>query len=172
MILDVPLSYLELLSPKVTNSNHPQSICSILVYTKGSFRISNSFSCKEKIYQLKYNICVQFLLSLVYTVSKGVGAPRGAVMYEWGLRLPRHCGGKSLRRIKTETCFSHNQINYLYSQFSSLDKSENGTLSWEDFQWILGLVINPLRDWLISGFFPEGKDQAGFHGFIKSLAHF
>lgn len=162
--------YLELLSPKVTN--HPQSVCSILVYTKSSFRISNSFSCKEKIYQLKYNICVQFLLSLVYTVSKGVGAPWGAVMCEWGLRLPCHCGGKSLRRIKTETCFSHNQIIYLYSQFTSLDKSENGTLSWEDFQWIPGLVIKPLGDWLISGFFPDGKDQAGFHGFIKSLVHF
>ncbi|KAJ1057805.1 hypothetical protein K5549_013145 [Capra hircus] len=93
-------------------------------------------------------------------------------MCEWGLGLPRHCGGKSLMRIKTETCFSHNQIIYLCSQSTSLDKSENGTLSWEDFQWIPGLVIKPLGDWLISGFFPEGKDQAGLHGFIKSLAHF
>ncbi|OWJ99578.1 hypothetical protein Celaphus_00010111, partial [Cervus elaphus hippelaphus] len=66
---------------------------------------------------------------------------------------------KSLRRIRMETCFSHNQIIYLYSQFTSLDKGENGTLSWEDFQWIPRLVIKPLGDWLINS--AKCKDKNG-----------
>uniref|UniRef100_A0A8C6DWN2 EF-hand domain-containing protein n=1 Tax=Moschus moschiferus TaxID=68415 RepID=A0A8C6DWN2_MOSMO len=79
--------------------------------------------------------------------------------------LLRH---SQMTEIKMETCFSHNQIIYLYSQFTSLDKGENGTLSWEDFQWIPELVIKSLGDWLISAFFQEGKDQAGFRESAKS----
>lgn len=50
---------------------------------------------------------------------------------------------EELEEIK-ETSFSHSQITDLYSQFTSLDKGENGALSWEDFQLILELVINLL----------------------------
>ena len=68
--------YLELLSPKVTNSYSPQSICSIIVYTKSSFRISNLFSCKEKIYQLKYNFVYNSFVISLHSFFRCGGSPR------------------------------------------------------------------------------------------------
>ncbi|KAM9577761.1 calcineurin B homologous protein 1-like [Trichechus inunguis] len=79
---------------------------------------------------------------------------------------------EELEEIKQETGFSHSQIIRLYDQFISLDKGKNGTLSWEDFQQIPELVINPLGDRIISAFFPEGEDQVNFCGFIRTLAYF
>ncbi|CAD7681810.1 unnamed protein product [Nyctereutes procyonoides] len=60
------------------------------------------------------------------------------------------------------TNFSHSRITYLYCQFTSLDKGENGALSRDYFQLIPELVISPLG----------GEDQVNFHGFIKTLAQF
>nr|XP_025746170.1 calcineurin B homologous protein 1-like [Callorhinus ursinus] len=74
--------------------------------------------------------------------------------------------------IKKETGFSHSQITHPYSQFTSPDKGENGTLSREDFQRIPELAINPLGDRIINAFFPEGEDQVNFRGFMRTLAHF
>ncbi|XP_032617929.2 calcineurin B homologous protein 1-like [Hylobates moloch] len=78
---------------------------------------------------------------------------------------------EELEEIKKETGFSHSQITHLYSRFTSLDKGENGTLSWEDFQRIPELAINPLGD-RINAFFPEGENQVNFRGFMRTLAHF
>ncbi|EHB07959.1 Calcium-binding protein p22 [Heterocephalus glaber] len=79
---------------------------------------------------------------------------------------------EELEEIKKETCFSHSQITGLYSQFTSLDKGENGTFSREDFQRIPELAINPLREQIINAFFPEGDDQVNFRWFMRILAHF
>ena len=79
---------------------------------------------------------------------------------------------EELKEIKKGTGFSHSQITFLYSQFTSLDKGENETLSREDFQKIAELAINPLGDRIINAFFSEGEDQISFRGFMRTLAHF
>ena len=46
--------------------------------------------------------------------------------------------------IEVETGFTPNQIERLYSRFTSLDKGDNGFLCREDFHRIPELAINPL----------------------------
>jgi calcineurin B homologous protein 1 len=46
--------------------------------------------------------------------------------------------------IQEETGFTPNQIERLYSRFTSLDKRDNGFLCREDFHRIPELAINPL----------------------------
>ena len=46
--------------------------------------------------------------------------------------------------IQQETGFTPNQIERLYSRFTSLDKGDNGFLCREDFHRIPELAINPL----------------------------
>ena len=46
--------------------------------------------------------------------------------------------------IQEETGFTPNQIERLYSRFTSLDKGDNGFLCREDFHRIPELAINPL----------------------------
>uniref|UniRef100_A0A2I2YIN4 EF-hand domain-containing protein n=1 Tax=Gorilla gorilla gorilla TaxID=9595 RepID=A0A2I2YIN4_GORGO len=59
---------------------------------------------------------------------------------------------EELEEIKKETGFSHSQITRLYSRFK--------------------LAINPVGDWIINAFLPEGEDQVNFRGFLQTLAHF
>ena len=46
--------------------------------------------------------------------------------------------------IELETGFTPNQIERLYSRFTSLDKDDKGFLCGEDFHRIPELAINPL----------------------------
>lgn len=65
-------------------------------------------------------------------IPSGAPAPRGAaslVMWCQASKLPWDEG---LEEVKDETGFSHNQITGLCSWFTSLDKGQKGTLSWED----------------------------------------
>uniref|UniRef100_V5HW85 Putative calcium-binding protein p22 n=1 Tax=Ixodes ricinus TaxID=34613 RepID=V5HW85_IXORI len=50
---------------------------------------------------------------------------------------------EEIQEIQQETGFSANQIERLHSRFTSLDKTDNGTLSREDFLRIPELAINP-----------------------------
>lgn len=68
---------------------------------------------------------------------------------------------------------SHNQIERLYSRFTSLDRTDCGTLSREDFLRIPELAINPLCDRIVHAFFADSTDdRVNFRQFMQVLAHF
>lgn len=52
-----------------------------------------------------------------------------------------------------------NQIERLYSRFTSLDRTDCGTLSREDFLRIPELAINPLCDRIVHAFFADSTDD-------------
>ena len=86
-----------------------------------------------------------------------------------------------------------NQIERLYSRFTSLDKQQKGYLQREDFLRIPELAINPLCDRIVHAFFRDGhdginglsdmaekggtggtsdRDVVNFCDFVRVLAHF
>lgn len=66
-----------------------------------------------------------------------------------------------------------NQIERLYSRFTSLDRGDCGTLSREDFLRIPELAINPLGDRIVHAFFGDsGSDRVNFRQFMQVLARF
>ena len=93
---------------------------------------------------------------------------------------------------------SANQIERLYSRFTSLDKQQKGYLTREDFLRIPELAINPLGDRIVHAFFRDGlgpsdggnpsamigassidsekmagdRDVVNFCDFVRVLAHF
>lgn len=78
-----------------------------------------------------------------------------------------------IEEIQKETGFTPNQIVRLYSRFTSLDKSNTGTLSRADFLRIPELAINPLGDRIVHSFFRDcPDDQVNFRQFVKVLAIF
>ncbi|KAK2161701.1 hypothetical protein LSH36_111g03038 [Paralvinella palmiformis] len=78
-----------------------------------------------------------------------------------------------IEEIQKDTGFSHNQIVRLYSRFTSLDKSNNGYLSREDFLRIPELAINPLGDRIVHAFFMYGNEEGvNFRDFMRTLARF
>jgi len=81
---------------------------------------------------------------------------------------------EEIQAIQEETGFSPNQIERLYSRFTSLDKGDNGTLSREDFLRIPELAINPLGDRIVQAFFGEtnGEERINFRQFMRVLARF
>merc|ERR1711971_1040131 len=66
---------------------------------------------------------------------------------------------EDITAIQEETGFNQNQIERLYSRFSSLDKQDKGYLSREDFLHIPELAINPLGDRIVHAFFFESRSQ-------------
>lgn len=78
--------------------------------------------------------------------------------------------------VESATGFTHNQIDRLYSRFTSLDKQGKGSLSREDFLRIPELAINPLGDRIVHAFFHESRngeeDKVDFMDFVRVLAHF
>eukprot|EP00096_Caligus_rogercresseyi_P009235 TRINITY_DN3100_c0_g1_i1.p1 TRINITY_DN3100_c0_g1~~TRINITY_DN3100_c0_g1_i1.p1 ORF type:complete len:195 (+),score=64.41 TRINITY_DN3100_c0_g1_i1:106-690(+) len=78
--------------------------------------------------------------------------------------------------ISNETGFTSNQIERLWSRFTSLDKLQKGYLSREDFLRIPELAINPLGDRIVHAFFKESRDSeadiVNFPDFVRVLAHF
>nr|QBH72769.1 calcineurin b subunit [Carausius morosus] len=80
---------------------------------------------------------------------------------------------EEIAQIQEETGFTPNQIERLYSRFTSLDRGDCGTLSREDFLRIPELAINPLGDRIVHAFFEEGStDRVNFRQFMRVLAHF
>lgn len=65
------------------------------------------------------------------------------------------------------------QIERLYSRFTSLDRSDCGTLSREDFLRIPELAINPLCDRIVHSFISDSTDdRVNFRQFMQVLARF
>ena len=60
--------------------------------------------------------------------------------------------------VTEETGFTQQQIERLYTRFSSLDKQSHGYLTREDFLRIPELAINPLGDRIVHAFFYESKN--------------
>ncbi|CAG0896111.1 unnamed protein product [Darwinula stevensoni] len=80
---------------------------------------------------------------------------------------------EELKQLHEETGFSPNQIERLYSRFTSLDKGDNGTLSREDFLRIPELAINPLGDRIVWAFFQDAtEDRVNFRQFVHILSTF
>jgi len=79
---------------------------------------------------------------------------------------------EELAEIQKETGFTANQIERLYSRFTSLDKSNTGALSRDDFLRIPELAINPLGDRIVNSFFTNNDDRVNFRQFVAVLAHF
>ncbi|XP_058802131.1 calcineurin B homologous protein 1 [Phymastichus coffea] len=80
---------------------------------------------------------------------------------------------EEIAQIQEATGFTPNQIERLYSRFTSLDRGDCGTLSREDFLRIPELAINPLGDRIVNAFFDEsGSDRVNFLQFMQVLAHF
>jgi len=77
--------------------------------------------------------------------------------------------------ISDETGFTPAQIERLYSRFTALDKSGNGSLSRQDCLAIPELAINPLCDRIVHMFFIDCDDdheRINFRQFMKVLATF
>lgn len=71
------------------------------------------------------------------------------------------------------TAVTPSQIERLYSRFTSLDRSDCGTLSRDDFLRIPELAINPLVDRIVHAFFADSTDdRVNFRQFMQVLAHF
>lgn len=66
---------------------------------------------------------------------------------------------ENIKEISDETGFTSNQIERLWSRFTSLDKQQKGYLTREDFLRIPELAINPLGDRIVHAFFRDGKTQ-------------
>lgn len=80
---------------------------------------------------------------------------------------------EEIAQIQEETGFTPNQIERLYSRFTSLDRGDCGTLEREDFLRIPELAINPLGDRIVHVFFEEGgSDRVNFRQFMQVLATF
>ncbi|BES90558.1 EFh [Nesidiocoris tenuis] len=81
---------------------------------------------------------------------------------------------EEIAQIQEETGFTPNQIERLYSRFTSLDRGDCATLSRDDFLRIPELAINPLGERIVHAFF-EGSgnsDRVNFRQFMKVLACF
>jgi len=94
---------------------------------------------------------------------------------------------ENISQIESDTGFTANQIERLWSRFTSLDKQDKGYLTREDFLRIPELAINPLGDRIVHAFFRDGhsnsnandlqlenrdRDVVNFCDFVRVLAHF
>ena len=109
------------------------------------------------------------------TVTSGMGNSRSSLQLQ----------PEDIEAIQEETGFNNNQIDRLYSRFSSLDKQDKGYLSREDFLRIPELAISPLGDRIVHAFFNKSRsgdnedevdlkdeDKVDFKAFVRILAHF
>ena len=92
------------------------------------------------------------------------------------------------RNIFNRFSVTSNQIERLWSRFTSLDKQQKGHLTREDFLRIPELAINPLGDRIVHAFFRDSsnkdeeeggkfggaseKEIVNFPDFVRVLAHF
>lgn len=66
---------------------------------------------------------------------------------------------QEIAEISKETGFTANQIERLWSRFTSLDKQQKGHLTREDFLRIPELAINPLGDRIVHAFFRDNNKK-------------
>ncbi|XP_022904486.1 calcineurin B homologous protein 1 [Onthophagus taurus] len=81
---------------------------------------------------------------------------------------------EEIEQIQQETGFTPNQIERLYSRFTSLDRGDCGTLSRDDLLRIPEIAINPLGERIVNSFFQvdDFNDRVNFRQFLYVLAHF
>ncbi|CAI6347433.1 unnamed protein product [Macrosiphum euphorbiae] len=82
---------------------------------------------------------------------------------------------EEIAQIRNETGFTANQIERLYSRFTSLDRGDLGTLSREDLLRIPELAINPLGERIVDLFhadFGNNCDRINFLQFMRGLSKF
>jgi len=82
---------------------------------------------------------------------------------------------EEIAQIRTETGFTANQIERLYSRFTSLDRGDLGTLSREDLLRIPELAINPLGERIVDLFHTDSGnncDRINFLQFMRVLSKF
>jgi len=91
-------------------------------------------------------------------------------------RSSLHLETEQIEDIFEETGFTRPQIERLYERFRSLDKTNQGYLTREDFLRIPELAINPLGDRIVHAFFYEskhsGEEKVDFKDFVRVVAHF
>merc|ERR1712154_672241 len=66
---------------------------------------------------------------------------------------------ENISQIESDTGFTANQIERLWSRFTSLDKQDKGYLTREDFLRIPELAINPLGDRIVHAFFRDSSNK-------------
>jgi len=104
------------------------------------------------------------------------------------LKISLQLQQENIEQISEETGFTANQIERLWSRFTSLDKQQKGHLTREDFLRIPELAINPLGDRIVHAFFRDSsnkdeeeggkfnganeKEIVNFPDFVRVLAHF
>jgi len=82
---------------------------------------------------------------------------------------------EEIAQIRNETGFTANQIERLYSRFTSLDRGDLGTLSREDLLRIPELAINPLGERIVDLFHADSGnncDRINFLQFMRGLSKF
>uniref|UniRef100_A0A2S2P1A7 Calcium-binding protein p22 n=1 Tax=Schizaphis graminum TaxID=13262 RepID=A0A2S2P1A7_SCHGA len=82
---------------------------------------------------------------------------------------------EEIAQIRNETGFTANQIERLYSRFTSLDRGDLGTLSREDLLRIPELAINPLGERIVDLFHVDSGnncDRINFLQFMRGLSKF
>lgn len=97
-----------------------------------------------------------------------------SLCFKMGNRSSLLLRDEEIAQIQDETGFTPNQIERLYSRFTSLDRGDCGTLSREDFLRIPELAINPLGDRIVNAFFEDSttSDRVNFRQFMQVLARF
>ncbi|XP_065168747.1 calcineurin B homologous protein 1 [Atheta coriaria] len=80
---------------------------------------------------------------------------------------------EEIAQLQQDTGFTPNQIERLYSRFTSLDRGDCGTLSRDDFLRIPEIAINPLGERIVNSFFQgEVSDRVNFRQFLQVLSQF
>ncbi|XP_050546897.1 calcineurin B homologous protein 1 [Daktulosphaira vitifoliae] len=74
-----------------------------------------------------------------------------------------------IAQIRNETGFTANQIERLYSRFTSLDRGDLGTLSREDLLRIPELAINPLGERIVDLFHTDSGNNKGRINFLQFM---
>ncbi|KAI8046376.1 hypothetical protein M5D96_002578 [Drosophila gunungcola] len=106
-------------------------------------------------------------------LQRGVQTQRTEATVTMGNKSSLFLRNEEIAQIQEETGFTPNQIERLYSRFTSLDRNDCGTLSREDLMRIPELAINPLCERIVHSFFAESNDdRVNFRQFMNVLAHF
>merc|ERR1712001_167133 len=124
----------------------------------------------------------------IYTCVKTISSIYFVLLKMGNSRSSLQLQQENIEQISEETGFTSNQIERLWSRFTSLDKQQKGHLTREDFLRIPELAINPLGDRIVHAFFRDSsnkdeeeggkfggaseKEIVNFPDFVRVLAHF
>ncbi|KAG5319855.1 CHP1 protein, partial [Acromyrmex heyeri] len=119
-----------------------------------------------------YFLCINYSVKYIFDISSDKFELEFQLSPKMGNRSSLLLREDEIAQIQNATV-TPNQIERLYSRFTSLDRGDCGTLSREDFLRIPELAINPLGERIVNAFFEEsGNDRVNFLQFMQVLAHF